>query len=184
MYDFIVFMIHTFLRPSEWKFLQNKHIRFLEQDGIEQLVISVPNPKTMKAKGTIDSTSTEVAVDLYRPKILTRHDGANDYLFFNHISDRERWVADRVSRKFRVLCNHAELETDSYGQKHTTYSLRHSALCFQILKSGGNDLFGLAKNARTSVMMLEKFYLTHLSPQLPEFTKQLRTKRILEIVNP
>ena len=184
MYDFIVFMIHTFLRPSEWKFLQNKHIRFLEQDGIEQLVISVPNPKTMKAKGTIDSTSTEVAADLYRRKILTRHDGANDYLFFNHIRDRERWVADRVSRKFRVLCNHAELETDSYGQKHTTYSLRHSALCFQILKSGGNDLFGLAKNARTSVMMLEKFYLTHLSPQLPEFTKQLRTKRILEIATP
>jgi hypothetical protein len=27
MYDFIVFMIHTFLRPSEWKYLQNKHIQ-------------------------------------------------------------------------------------------------------------------------------------------------------------
>ena len=38
LYDFIIFMIHTFLRPSEWKMLQNKHIRFLEQDGIEQLV--------------------------------------------------------------------------------------------------------------------------------------------------
>jgi len=73
-------------------------------------------------------------------------------------------------------------ERDAYGQAHTTYSLRHSSLCFQILKTGGNDLFGLAKNARTSVLMLEKFYLTHLSPQMPEFTRQLRTRRVLENV--
>jgi hypothetical protein len=74
------------------------------------------------------------------------------------------------------------LESDIYGQRHTTYSLRHSSLCFQILKTGGTDLFGLAKNARTSVLMLEKFYLTHLSPQMPEFTMQLRTRRVLDPV--
>ena len=74
----------------------------------------------------------------------------------------------------------SHLYADIYGQRHTTYSLRHSALCFQILKSGGTGLFGLAKNARTSVLMLERFYLSHLSAQLPEFTKQLRTKRVLE----
>ena len=75
------------------------------------------------------------------------------------------------------------METDAYGQAHTTYSLRHSSLCFHILKTGGNDLFGLAKNARTSVLMLEKFYLTHLSPQMPEFTRQLRSKRVPEVAD-
>lgn len=49
LYDFIVFMVHSFLRPSEWKFLQHRHIRFIQDDGIEQLVISVPNPKTKKS---------------------------------------------------------------------------------------------------------------------------------------
>ncbi|MFP6708399.1 MAG: phage integrase SAM-like domain-containing protein [Alphaproteobacteria bacterium] len=180
LYDFIVFMIHSFLRPSEWKFLQNKHIRFIHDDGIEQLVISVPNPKTIKATGTIDSTTTEVAADIYRKRILKRNDDPNSYLFFDYLKNRETTVPNTISRKFRYLCEHARLDRDAYGQKHTTYSLRHSALCFQILKTGGNDLFGLAKNARTSVMMLEKFYLTHLSPQMPEFTKQLRTKRVLE----
>ena len=172
-------MIHTFLRPSEWKMLQHKHIRILEDDGIEQLVISVPNSKTRGSKGTIDSTTTEIAADLYKKGILPRHDGRNDYLFFNHLKDRSH-AANRVSNIFKMVVKHAGLETDSYGSKHTTYSLRHSALCFQILKTGGNDLFGLAKNARTSVQMLESFYLTHLSPQMPEFTKQLRTKRVLE----
>ena len=184
LYDFIVFMVHSFLRPSEWKLLQNKHIRFLVDDeGVEQLLISVPNPKTLSTTGSIDSTTTEIAADLYRKKILLRHDGREDYIFFNDIKDRD-YAGTKVSQMFRMVVKHAGLETDNYGQKHTTYSLRHSALCFQILKTGGNDLFGLAKNARTSVLMLEKFYLTHLSPQLPEFTKQLRSKRILDTDNP
>jgi len=104
----------------------------------------------------------------------------NDYLFFNDIADRKRWVQGKVSRIFRVLCEHAKLESDAYGQKHTTYSLRHSALCFQILKTGGADLLPLAKNARTSIDMLEKFYLSHLTPQMPEFSSSLLTTRVLE----
>jgi len=180
LYDFIVFMIHTFLRPSEWKLLQNKHIRVMDTNGVKQLVISVPNPKTKKASGSIDSTSTEIAADIYLKRILKRHDSPNDYLFFNDIADRERYAQDRVSRIFRVLCEHAELDTDAYGQKHSTYSLRHSALCFQILKTGGADLLPLAKNARISTDMLEKFYLSHLTPQMPEFSSSLLTTRVLE----
>ena len=180
MYDFIVFMIHTFLRPSEWKLLQNKHIQFhYDAEGHEQLLISVPNPKTMKSKGLTVSTSTEIAADIYRNRILKRQDGKNDYLFFNDIRDREDYATTRISRMFRVVCQHAELDTDRFGQKHTTYSLRHSALCFQILKTKGEGLFALAKNARTSTEMLEKFYLSHLSAQMPEFTEQLLTVQSL-----
>ena len=70
MYDFIVFMVHTFLRTSEWKLLQNKHIRRLEEDGVTQLVISVPNSKISKNKGNLDSTSTEIAAYVYFSRIL------------------------------------------------------------------------------------------------------------------
>ena len=182
LYDFIVFMVHTFLRPSEWKFLQNKHIKRLDVEGASQLVITVPNAKTSKSKGNLDSTSTEIAADVYFNRILKRHDGRNDYLFFDEIRDRESYVSDRVSRMFALLCEHAGLVEDTYGQKHTMYSLRHSALCFQMLKTGGTDLFGLAQNARTSAEMLEKFYLSHLTPQMPVFTRQLLTTQTLETI--
>ena len=180
LYDFIVFMIHTFLRPSEWKYLQNKHIDVMKTNGVKQLVISVPNSKTKKSKGSSDSISTEVAADIYLNNILKRHDRANDFLFFNDIQDRERWVQDKLSRIFRMVCDRTDLDTDAYGQRHTTYSLRHSALCFQILKTGGSDLLSLAKNARTSVDMLEKFYFSHLTPRMPEFPKSLLTSRVLD----
>ena len=179
MYDFIVFMIHSFLRPSEWKLLQNKHVQIINSDGVEQLVLSVPNPKTLKSSGLVSSTTTEIAADIYKKRILERNSKPNDFLFFNNYSNRDS-AANAVSRNFKVLVEHANLEQDQFGNTHTTYSLRHSSLCFQILKTGGNDLFGLAKNARTSILMLEKFYLSHLSPQMPLFTKSLRTKRVLE----
>ena len=102
MYDFIVFVTHSFLRPSEWKLLQNKHVRFLEDDGIEQLVLSVPNPKTIQAKGVVDSTTTEIAADVYKDRILKRNPAKNDFLFFNSLKDRT-YVADLVGRNFRVL---------------------------------------------------------------------------------
>jgi len=105
-------MVDSFLRPSEWKLLQNKHIRIFSDGGIEQLVISVPNSKTKNAKGSIDSTTTEVAADLYRKKVLSRHDGKNDYLFFNDIQDRT-YAGDKVSKMFKFLVQRAGLETDA-----------------------------------------------------------------------
>ena len=182
LYDFIVFMIHTFLRPSEWKHLQHKHIRVLETNGIKQLVLSVPNAKTKKSKGSIDSTSTEIAADIYLNKIIKRNDDPNAYIFFNDLEDRDGWTINKVGKQFRLVCEKANLGTDAYGQKHTTYSLRHSALCFQILKTGGSDLLALAKNARTSTDMLEKFYLSHLSPQMPEFSASLITTQALKVI--
>jgi hypothetical protein len=181
LYDFIVFMIHTFLRPSEWKHLQHKHIRVMDTNGIKQLVLSVPNAKTKKSKGSIDSTSTEIAADIYLKKIIKRNDDPNAYIFFNDLEDRDGWAVDKVGKQFRLVCDKANLGTDAYGQKHTTYSLRHSALCFQILKTGGSDLLALAKNARTSTDMLEKFYLSHLTPQMPEFSASLLTTQVLNI---
>ena len=50
LYDFIVFMVHTFLPPSEWKFLQNKHIKRLDVEGASQLVIKCQMQKPVKAK--------------------------------------------------------------------------------------------------------------------------------------
>jgi hypothetical protein len=88
-------------------------------------VISVPNSKTKNAKGSIDSTTTEVAADLYRKKILSRHDGKNDYLFFNDIKDRT-YAGDKVSKMFKYLVSRAGLEIDAYGQGSLIRRIRDS----------------------------------------------------------
>ena len=52
------------------------------------------------------------------------------------------------------------------GQNRTLYSLRHSAMTFRLLYGRRVDLLTLARNARTSVEMVEKFYSSNLSAEM------------------
>lgn len=52
------------------------------------------------------------------------------------------------------------------GQRRTLYSLRHSAITFRLLYGEGIDLLTLARNARTSLEMVDKFYASELSAEM------------------
>lgn len=170
VYDFIVFMVHTFLRPSEWKQLVHRHIRVEDEGGLNpHLVISVPNAKTNHR----DSISMPIAVDVYR-RMQARHGTADDHLFFNAIRDRD-YAQRRMGEMFKEVVHKAGLEKDAYGQEHSTYSLRHTALSFRLLKGDSIGLNVLAANARTSVDMLERFYVSHLKPEM--MVQQLQSMR-------
>jgi hypothetical protein len=57
---------------------------------------------------------------------------------------------------FNEILEECGLKKDRYGQDRSVYSLSHTALMLRIVKGEGVDLALLAKNARTSVQMLEK----------------------------
>ena len=46
------------------------------------------------------------------------------------------------------------------------YSLRHTAIMFRLTESQGLDLLSLARNARTSVEMIDRFYAKHLTAEM------------------
>lgn len=52
------------------------------------------------------------------------------------------------------------LKRDREGQLRTAYSLRHTYICLRLME--GADIYQIAKNCRTSVEMIEKFYATHI----------------------
>ena len=52
------------------------------------------------------------------------------------------------------------------GSARTLYSLRHTAITFRLLYGRKIDLLTLARNARTSVEMVEKFYSSNLSAEM------------------
>lgn len=58
----------------------------------------------------------------------------------------------------RVL-DELDLKTDREGRRRTAYSLRHTYICFRLME--GADIYQIAKNCRTSVEMIEKFYAAH-----------------------
>jgi integrase len=79
--------------------------------------------------------------------------GPTDLLF-------PKWPRDL----FNAILEEEKLRTDRDGRPRTAYSLRHTYICLRLLE--GADIYQIAKNCRTSVEMIEKYYAAHLKTRL------------------
>ncbi len=71
-----------------------------------------------------------------------------------------------IDLHFRRLLEATNLRIGKRGQVRTLYSLRHTSIMFRLLYGRGIDLLTMARNARTSVEMIEKFYASELSAEM------------------
>ncbi|WP_454632650.1 hypothetical protein [Bradyrhizobium cenepequi] len=67
-------------------------------------------------------------------------------------------------KQFNALLEKSELKLDRDGKARTAYSLRHTYICMRLME--GADVYQIAKNCRTSVEMIEKFYAAHIKNML------------------
>jgi integrase len=65
---------------------------------------------------------------------------------------------------FNNLLARTSLKLDRNGKKRTAYSLRHTYICMRLME--GANHWQIAKNCRTSVEMIEKFYAAHIKDLL------------------
>lgn len=175
LHDYVLFMANTGLRPDEAARLQFRDVTIVEDDATKQTILeievrgkrgvgyckSMPNAvlpfqrlRDRKRSATAGSRSaTAIAegdppgddklrkpepTDLIFPK--THHE------LFNDILDEEK------------------LKFDREGQRRTAYSLRHTYICLRLME--GADIYQIAKNCRTSVEMIEKYYASHIKTSL------------------
>ena len=160
LYDFILFMVHSFLRPTESEVYALTHRDIVVADDPKRLIISVRKGKT----GHRIINTMPAAVSVYG-RLRSRNKGAatDDFLFlptFKNCSTAKRIV----QRQFNALLQRCQLKEDRYSNSvHTVYSLRHTAICMRIILSQGKvNIFNLAKNAGTSVDQIERFYARNL----------------------
>lgn len=157
--DFIIFMVNTHLRPSEWQFLKHKHIKVHADHPQPHLEIAVANGKT--GQRIVYSMPTAVRIYSY---IVKRHGRDPEaYLFAPRYSNRTT-AYEVIHHGFNRLLAETDLGPDRFGKKRTIYSLRHTSLMLRLLNGDNVDYFALAKNAGTSVDQLQRFYLSHVNP--------------------
>ena len=82
---------------------------------------------------------------------------ADDYLFLPHLLVRN-YASSVLSLHFNWILDEAGLKKGPHGQPRTLYSLRHSSITFRLLYGQGIDLLTLARNARTSIDMINSHY--------------------------
>jgi hypothetical protein len=64
------------------------------------------------------------------------------------------------------------MKFDREGQRRTAYSLRHTYICLRLME--GADIFQIAKNCRTNVEMIEKYYASHIKTSLDAAANNVR----------
>jgi integrase len=65
---------------------------------------------------------------------------------------------------FKKILDEQKLRFDREGRPRMAYSLRHTYICLRLME--GADIYQIAKNCRTSVEMIEKYYAAHIKTSL------------------
>lgn len=171
----IGFMVNSFIRPSDLKTLKHRHVEVVRNDNT-YLRLNLPKTKSH----TRPIVTLQPAVRIYQQ--LTQHYSAknlaapDDYLFLPHLRDRAyaHWV---LSFYFNWVLARTGLKLGAHGQERSLYSLRHSSITFRLLYGQGIDLLTLARNARTSVDMINQHYASTVTAEQNIGMLQSRRKR-------
>ena len=160
----IRWMVNTFVRPSDIKLMKHKHIEVVRA---KHVYLRMNLPETKRHSQPI--VSLQPAVRVYERLVAhrARHgfDGADDYIFLPQLKNREHALAV-LNFLFHWVLEVEGIEKGPLGQDRTLYCLRHTAITLRLLYGQGIDMLTLARNARTSVNMVERFYASVLNGEM------------------
>ena len=150
LHDYVLFMANTGLRPDEANRLEYRDVKIVADEGSNETILEI-EVRGKRGVGYCKSTSGAV-----RP--------------FQRLVERNKpQPTDRIFPKthrelFNTILDEENLKKDREGQHRTAYSLRHTYICLRLME--GADIYQIAKNCRTSVEMIEKYYASHLKNSL------------------
>jgi len=157
----IQFMVNSFIRPTDLKNMQHKHVEIVRS---EQVYLRLSLPKSKSKNGPIVTMAEAVTVyeqlkSVYATEGLAESD---DYVFMPQYPNRDTALRE-LQHQFNYLLDDLDFKTGPQGEARTIYSLRHTSIMFRLLDGDKIDLLTLARNARTSVEMIERFYASKLT---------------------
>lgn len=161
----IRFMVNSFIRPGDLRHLRHKHVQVCRG---EHLYLRLTLPETKRHDAPM--VTLRPAVHVYEAALARARSqgmgGPEDYVFLP--AERDRTYALAVlGFWFKWVIREAGLAThDTWGRPRTLYCLRHTAIMFRLLYGQGIDMLTLARNARTSVQMIERFYASALDGEM------------------
>jgi len=160
----IRFMIYTFLRPGDIRQLKNKHVEVI-RGTFHYLRLTLPEVKRHKAPVVSLPAAVAIYERLLQQQLLDGYGRPDDYVFFPEEKNRAL-ILDVIGWQFNWILKELDIKQGPHGVSRSLYSLRHTSITFRLIYGGNIDLLTLARNARTSVEMIEKFYASTLSAEM------------------
>jgi integrase len=171
-----LFSANTGLRPDEARRLQFRDVTIVEDEGSGQTILEI-EVRGKRGVGYCKSMTGAVRpFERLKARLRPAHadearkDGNAPQTAKNG-SDELRIPGPRdlifpkwQREMFTAILNEENLRSDREGQPRTAYSLRHTYICLRLME--GADIYQIAKNCRTSVEMIEKYYASHIKTNL------------------
>ena len=162
-FDLIMFMKNTYIRPTDVKVIKHRHVHKVLRGN--HTLIELRHPATKGHKQHM--ASTEMAWEHYQRiranSVEAGFGKPDDYLFAPDMKNRDSALA-MLTNQFTAVLEMAELKQDAEGKNRTLYSLRHTAIVTAIRQ--GVPISIIAPNARTSELMINRFYGSHIKSAL------------------
>lgn len=157
----IQFMVNSFIRPTDLKNMQHMHVEIVRS---EQVYLRLTLPESKGKDAPIATMAEAVTVyeqlkSFYADASLAKED---DYVFMPQYRNRDTALRE-LQHQFNYLLEDLGFKTGPQGEARTIYSLRHTSIMYRLLHGDKIDLLTLARNARTSVEMIERFYASKLT---------------------
>jgi integrase len=160
----IRFMVYTFVRPGDIRQIKNKHVEVI-RGAYHYLRLNLPEVKRHKAATVSLSPAVQIFENVQSYQTMRGFGQPDDYVFFPEEQNR-RLVLDIAGWAFNWILKDLGIKAGPHGTDRSLYSLRHTAITFRLIYGGNIDLLTLARNARTSVEMIDKFYASTLSAEM------------------
>jgi integrase len=177
LHDYVLLMANTGLRPDEIARLEFRDVEIVDDDATGERILEI-EVRGKRGVGFCKSMPGAVLPferlrNRLRPKRVEGDEGAGVGRRSVHRAASQGMTkpqpTDRLFPKthrqlFNEILDELKLKVDRDGQMRTAYSLRHTYICMRLME--GADIYQIAKNCRTSVEMIEKYYASHLKTTL------------------
>ena len=173
--DMIVFMVNSYIRPTDLKNMQHKHVDIVKNE-YKYLRLNLPPSKGHRYPITTMPWAVRVYERIVARNAALGYGNPDDYVFMpRHGAEKRDNALKLLAQQFDALMDLTGLKTSPSGEVRTIYSLRHSAIMFRLLYGAGIDTLKLARNARTSPEMIDRFYAAPLMGEMA--IAELQSKR-------
>jgi integrase len=154
-------MVNSGLRPDEARHIQVRDVELVQDGAHNERILHI----TVRGKRGVGYAKTMPgAVHPFTRLCERKGLGPTDLIFP---------VIQRGL--FNTILGELNLKKDREGSPRTTYSLRHTYICMRLME--GADIYQIAKNCRTSVEMIEKYYASHIKNMLDAAAINVRKHR-------
>ena len=175
LHDYVLFSANAGLRPDDARRLQFRDVTIVEDNAGEQTILEI---EVRGKRGVGYCKSMHGAVRPFerlkarrRPARAYEASAENEPNATATESEELRLLkpTDLIFPKwprelFKTILDLEKLRVDRDGRPRTAYSLRHTYICLRLME--GADIYQIAKNCRTSVEMIEKYYAAYIKTNL------------------